>query len=200
MNKVLILSLISSILFSCSSYEGSSWNSEPASVPGRILLVEYDKGGEGIAYHDKDELNKGVYSKSGDGDNLGFRKGEGVDTKHCKEYDFHVNGEPMNRDILYIGWNVPGEWRRYTIKVAEDAYYTIHGTFSMALDGPAFELQFSDGTKSGAINIPSTGHYHKWAFHKNLGKIYLSKGEKVMTLKVLGKGMNFHDMHFEKIN
>ena len=198
--KSFIILVASLWLASCSSYHGKAWNGEPAKIPGRIVLVEFDKGGEGIAYHDMDELNNGVFSKSGDGEELGFRKEEGVDTKHCKKYDFHVDGSAMNHEICYIGWNAPGEWRKHTVEVLEDGCYAVGGTLSMAKDEPAFELIFDDGAITGPVSIPNTGGVHKWNKHESLTKVYLKKGVKVMTLKVLGKGMNFHDLIFKKID
>ncbi len=70
---------------------------------GSIDIAYYDRGGEGVAYHDFEPANRG---------NGKFRFEEGVDT------DVATEG-PYN-----IGFTFPGEWMKYTVKVEYTGLYS----------------------------------------------------------------------------
>src|SRR5215471_18944786 len=102
-------------------------------VPGRVECVYYDRGGEGVAYHDTDGSNHGSGELNpANGTYLNeFRKGEGVDTSYTK---LHNKPDPIDNNtydkvqppdnLLYVGWTQPGEWFNITVEVAHAGTYT----------------------------------------------------------------------------
>ena len=75
--------------------EAGPYNGSPASIPGTIEAEEYDFGGQGVAYNDKDEENRGE----------AFRN-DGI--------DIYKGGSGF-----VIGYNQSGEWMNYTVDVKE---------------------------------------------------------------------------------
>jgi hypothetical protein len=87
------------------------------SIPGRVECALYDRGGEGVAYHDADAKNHGSGELNpADGTYLNqFRMDEGVDTSDTKfhrtpelidDNGFEAVTPPENQ--LYVGWTEPG--------------------------------------------------------------------------------------------
>jgi len=68
----------------------------PITIPGTVQMHWFDKGGEGIAYHESDDRNA----------NGEVRKGEGVDIARS-------GGD------FYLGWVTGDEWVRYSLNVAD---------------------------------------------------------------------------------
>ena len=73
-----------------------------------ISLWDFDKGGEGIAYHDTTPANLG----------RSIRPREGVDI-YERSFDDGVNLTP------YVGATAPGEWLNYTIHVVKSGNYLL---------------------------------------------------------------------------
>jgi hypothetical protein len=125
-------------------------------IPGKVECAYYDRGGEGVAYHDTDAANQGSGGLNpANGTYLNeFRMHEGVDTSYTK---FHnpdltdptpMDNSPYDRvmppkDQLYVGWTAPGEWFNITVEVAHagkyeaDLLYTSNrgGTISLDVNG-----------------------------------------------------------------
>ncbi|MCB9852062.1 MAG: family 16 glycosylhydrolase [Phycisphaerales bacterium] len=127
----------------------------PVRLPGTLRMAWFDKGGEGVAYHDCDEAGKG-------GD---VRQGEGVD----------IGGGRGNH---YLGWLCTDEWLNYSINVTDHAAYRIEARVASAETGGAFRLEFYDkGGKQIAktdINVPGTGDWTNWRYV--YGKVRLPAG------------------------
>ena len=118
-------------------YKGTPYQDEhyrgPQSIPGQVECAAYDRGGEGIAYHDTEARNLGSGGLNpADGTYLNqFRMNEGVDTSYTK---FHnprdpIDNNPFNlvlppENQLYVGWTQPGEWFNITVQVAHAGLYT----------------------------------------------------------------------------
>ena len=69
----------------------------PHAIPGIIEAIDFDHGGEGVAYHDKEAENFGGF----------YRPREGVDIQSTSEGGCGVS------------WVEDGEWLEYTVDVAE---------------------------------------------------------------------------------
>lgn len=127
----------------------------PVSLPGTVRMVWFDKGGEGVAYHDCDKAGK-----SGD-----VRQAEGVD----------IGGGRGNR---YLGWLCPDEWVNYTVNVVDHAAYRIEARVASAETGGAFRLEFYDTSGSliakAPIDVPATGGWTDWRW--TYGKVTLPAG------------------------
>ncbi|HVT98190.1 MAG TPA: hypothetical protein VHE33_11845 [Acidobacteriaceae bacterium] len=183
--------------FADSRYPGGA-----QTIPGRVECARYDRGGEGVAYHDADAANHGSGELNPlDGNYYNeFRKDEGVDTSYTKFRDT-IDNSPWDRvrveeNQLYVGWTEPGEWFNVTVDVARagtyvaDLLYTSNRGGSIALD-----VNGKDAT--GALTIPTTydagdpiawRQWHHWNLAKNLVKVQLPAGRSVLTVHILTQG------------
>jgi hypothetical protein len=173
------------------------------------MCAYYDTGGEGIAYHDSDPENHGSGKLNNvDGSYLhSFRIAEGVDTSYVKYYD-EIDRHPFNRvlpekDLLYIGWTVPGEWLKYTVQVERDGQYSVAILYTSRRGGKlALDL---DGEKTLICTIESTydaadpiewRQWHHWN-RQILGEMSLAGGLHILTLKTVETGeMNYAYLDF----
>ncbi len=90
-------------------YQDDRYPGGPQKIPGRVECAYYDRGGEGVAYHDVDAKNNGSGALNpADGTYLNqFRVDEGVDISYTKFHDQIDNSAydlvlpPENH--LYVG-------------------------------------------------------------------------------------------------
>jgi hypothetical protein len=194
-------------------YRDSRYKGGAQKIPGRVECAYYDRGGEGVAYHDADAKNNGSGALNpADGTYLNqFRMDEGVDTSYTKFHDeidnsrYDVVQPPENQ--LYVGWTEPGEWFNISVQVAEDAFYNAAllytsnrgGTVSIDVDGKS---------ATPALNIPSTydasdpiawRQWHHWNVIPELTKVHLPAGRSVLTIHIVSGGnMNLAYLDFKK--
>jgi hypothetical protein len=185
----------------------------PLSFPGKMECEFYDKGGEGIAYHDSDPQNNG----SG-GLNTGptyydkFRKGEAPDISYTK-FEGQDNS-PYNMvtplpSQLYLGWIEPGEWTKYSVDVAESGNYKI-GVMYTSNRGGTIRLYVDDTIMTPVLNIPTTYNaadpfgwrqWHHWNRVDSLTTQYIEAGRRVMKLSIVTLGnFNFDYFLFTKVD
>jgi hypothetical protein len=118
-----------STLFSCQQkplvdYKGTLYSDilyhdGAQTIPWKLQCEYYDFGGEGIAYHDSDTINTGsgrLNPADGSYQNE-FRKKEAVDISFTKFRDPAIDNNNYNlvepeKDQLYVGWTLPGEWNK----------------------------------------------------------------------------------------
>ncbi|GAB5518200.1 MAG: hypothetical protein RhofKO_04510 [Rhodothermales bacterium] len=106
---------------------------EPHMIPGTIQAEDFDLGGEGLAYHDTEERNRG----------RDYRRTEGVDIDA-------FDGGFLVTDV------VTGEWMEYTVDVAEAGLYTITAYVGAETGGGRFRLSF-DGEETSTLRVDDTG-------------------------------------------
>jgi hypothetical protein len=192
-------------------YKGSPWLAGPQVIPGKIQCEYYDKGGEGVAYHDSDSTNNGsgrLNPANGDFYNE-FRMNEGVDISYTKvggTDDNPYNDVMPEMKQLYVGWTVPGEWIKYTVDVKEGGTYTIGLMYTSNGNG-SIELVTENNITSGIMPVKSTHkdadsiawrQWHHWNKIDSLGSIKLEKGIQVITLKTIDNGnMNYDYIEFK---
>src|SRR5271156_960013 len=111
------------------SYQGtpsqdSRYQGGAQKISGKVECAYYDRGGEGVAYHDTDAKNNGSGGLNpADGTYLNqFRMDEGVDISYTKFHD-QIDNNPYDlvqpqENQLYVGWTEPGEWFNITVQVA----------------------------------------------------------------------------------
>jgi Carbohydrate binding module (family 6) len=211
--KVIVIMTVLTILLSCTQnkYTGKAWNNHPQEIPGKIQCEFYDKGGEGIAYHDNDSINNGSGKLNpANGTFLNeFRMNEGVDISYTKTNE--IDNNPFNiveplMDQLYVGWTVPGEWINYTVKVNERGIYTVSlmytangdGGISLALDGKQLTPRlFIPSTRNEKEEL-AWRQWHHWNRIDELATVNLKKGIHVLTLKTESNGnMNYDYLEFK---
>jgi len=99
-------------------------------IPGKIECESYDRGGEGIAFHDTDSINSGSGNLNPANGNFlnEFRMNEGVDISYTKDRNidntiYNIVSPAMNQ--LYVGWTKPDEWINYTVDVKQTGSYSV---------------------------------------------------------------------------
>ena len=176
----------------------------PQTVPGRVELALYDRGGEGIAYHDSDAKNNGsgvlnrepMHERPGVPDYiLHFREKEGVDISFTKDFaDFnHPNKVDPAVNQLYIGWEEDGEWTNYTINVLKPGRYRIITVYGYKDNHSSLWL---NGQKAVDLVLPEdTGNWHYWT-QATVGEIiFPTAGLNLLTLHY-NKGSNLAFLDF----
>ena len=146
-------------------------------VPGTVEAEKFDKGVEGLTYHDSDTNDEGK---------AGFRSDNGgVDI-------ISANGG------YAIGYTKADEWLEYTVNVKEAGKYSCTATASSPDGKTAFKVEFFNeaGTKEayGTINIEKTSSYSKTI--KKLLKS-LEVGTYTLRVTVTTGGCNIDKMVFE---
>jgi hypothetical protein len=136
--------------------------------PGSVDIAYYDRGGEGISYHDFEPANRG---------NGKFRFEEGVDTDVCTE-------GPYN-----IGFTYPGEWLKYTIKVEYSGLYRSYSRVATPNSNCIIHMEVDDQDVTDLIYLKKGTGYQNWVTVQ--GKdTYLTEGEHVVTYVVDAAGLN----------
>jgi hypothetical protein len=171
-------------------YKGKPFKDKAQVIPGKVIIPNYDVGGEGVAYHDVDKANHGSGELNrGPGELDNFRKDEGVDTSYTKQaFDKSVEGKVEPLGVLYVGWTSPGEWLKYTVDVQEAGTYVVNAHMSSNNKDAEISLSFNGEDKTGPIVVASTGNWHTWKVYNKLAEVKLDKGVQVMTLKFVKEG------------
>jgi hypothetical protein len=188
-----------------SVYTGNKLNPIGAqNLPGRIELAWYDRGGEGVAYHDNTPKNEGaVFNKKageqrpGISDYLAFfREKDGVDINYTKD---NLDFTPANKvhpksSQLYISNQEEGEWTNYSIYVHQKGKYIIYTTYC-SVDPKPVELWVNHQFAGRLIFPEKTGDLHFWT-QSEVGQIsFPAPGVYLLTVKYNG-GMNFGYLDF----
>jgi hypothetical protein len=189
-------------------FQDTHHTNSPPRIPGRVECAYYDRGGEGIAYHDTDAKNNGSGALNpADGTYLNqFRMDEGVDTSYTK---FHnptdqIDDNPYDRvqppeNQLYVGWTEPGEWFNITVQVARAGNYTADllytsnrgGTISLDLNGKDATGPLTILTTFDPADPIAWRQWHHWNVAPALVKLRLPAGKSVLTIHILtGGNMN----------
>ena len=186
----------------------------PQVIPGTLQCALYDLGGEGIAYHDTDEVNQGAklnhtefmrggakgvltkHCRPGTSEYICyFRENEGVDISYTKDFaDFsHPNLVDPPKDQLYVGWEEEGEWTNYTVRVKTAGTYKVIALYGNADNTIKFDI---DNKPASECKLPvNTGSPHKWN-KAEIGEITFGKtGLQLLTLHY-GKGNNLAYLEF----
>jgi hypothetical protein len=179
-------------------------------IPGKVMCAYYDFGGEGVAYHDTDAKNKGSGGLNPlDGKYLNeFRAKEGVDTSYTKDFADFWEGEAVKppKDMLYVGWTVPGEWMNYTVDVAEGGDYTVDvlytsnkgGELSLDVNGKPLDKPVTIASTNDPKDTTGWRQWHHWNINKDAATVKLSKGRNLLTLHIVKQGnMNVGTLEFK---
>lgn len=163
----------------------STYGSEPISIPGTIQAENFDKGGDGVTYHDSNS-NK-------EGDASSYRSDcEGVDI---------VNGNGGRA----IGYTNTDEWLEYSVDIKKTGYYYYNAVASSGTTGSGFKLSLNTDNGlvdiTGNISVPQTGN-NDWGTYRTLsGKtlIELEEGRHIIRLTITGSNCNVDKISFEHI-
>ncbi len=184
-------------------------------IPGKVVCAYYDRGGEGMAYHDADAKNNGSGALNPvDGSYLNeFRMTEGVDTSYTKfKRDPPIDDSAYERiqspaDLLYVGWTEPGEWFNITVDVAQASDYVADLLYTSNRGG-SISLDVNGRPATGPLEIVSTFNpadpiqwrqWHHWSIANRIAKLNLAAGRNVITVHIVtGGNMNLATFDFRK--
>jgi hypothetical protein len=192
-------------------FHDSVYSDGPQKIPGRVQCAYFDLGGEGVAYHNSDSVNKGSGMLNPvNGSYLNeFRMKEAVGISYVKYHDA-IDDNPFDLvkptlGQLYVGWTNPGEWIKMTVQVMRAGVYEIDllytsnrgGAISLELDGkPLVPPVDIISTKNAAETVPWR-QWHHWNLMRNIAAVRLPEGLSVLTLNVVAEGnMNLAYLDF----
>lgn len=186
-------------------------------IPGSVECAYYDRGGEGVAYHDADAANQGSgMLNPANGTYLNeFRMHEGVDTSYTKFHnpDVPIDNNPYDKvtppeNQLYVGWTEPGEWFNITVQVAHAGTYQA-GLLYTSNRGGTISLDVNGKDATGPLKIASTfdqadpvawRQWHHWNVLPGRVKLKLPAGKSVLTVHILTEGnMNLATFDFKRV-
>ena len=148
------------------SYQRPYGSSIP-SITSQINAERYDRGGQGLAYHDTTIENKG---------SSGFRESERVD----------IGGGNGNYNV---GWIADGEWLEYTVNVPSTGAYDLEFRLASPNSTGRFEIRVGEDAV-GQMNVPVTGSWSTYWTVK-LSDVQLDAGpEMKLRLDVTGGDFN----------
>ncbi len=151
---------------------GVAYSGTPVSLPGTILAVEYDKGGEGVSYHDTSPANRGVQR------GIEFRQHENVD----------INNHPDSGYV--IGWIDAGEWVEYTVDVSKAAEYELEIHTSSLNGGGKIGIDVNGHSMLSELAVPQTDDWNNYMIVTE--NVYLNEGEQVWRINMENGGFNLH--------
>ncbi len=198
-------------------YQDGRYHGGAQKIPGVVRCAYYDRGGEGVAYHDADAKNHGNGELNpANGTYLNeFRMGEGVDTSYTKfKRDPQIDDNPFEQvqppaDMLYVGWTEPGEWFNMTVEVAQAGDYTADllytsnrgGTISLDVNGEAATGPLTITSTFNASDPLAWRQWHHWNIAPGIAKVRLPAGRNVLTVHILTEGnMNLATFAFRSAN
>ncbi|MGI6219389.1 MAG: putative Ig domain-containing protein [Bacteroidaceae bacterium] len=160
----------------------TSYGNTPTALPGNLLFTRYDKGGEGIAYHDTENENIG---------NANYRTDEGVDF-------IRLN---TTGTLFGVSHTESGEWFQFSVNVAEAGTYT--ATLRYATLDSTNQISVLPNGLPGvrAVKLPSTNtdgniyaDYEEYSFD-----IDLQAGEQKIRFYIdNASNLNLYRLGFEK--
>lgn len=143
-------------------------------IPGRIEAEFFDKGGEGISYHDADVENKGKSTL----------RPEGVDI----ETDTAVSN---------IGYIVAGEWWEWTV-IATEGKYKFGAAVASVTNIGRFKVEM-DAVEIAQIAVPNTGDWKKYQFVQG-PEVQVAAGKRVIRITAIEGNFNLDYQEFSPIS
>ena len=142
------------------------YSGTPIVVPGRVEMEHYDRGGEGVAYHDTTTGNGGGAFRTENVD-LGTTSDTGGGYK--------------------LGRTAPTEWVSYTVDITATGTYTLSLRMASVGGGGRFHVEVDGADKTGAMTVPNTGGWETW---QTIGKtgVSLTSGRHVLRLVIDANG------------
>ena len=152
-------------------------------IPGTLQAEDFDKGGEGLTYHDDSKIEGDASSYRSDNTGVDIVAGN--------------NGRA-------IGYTNSGEWLEYTVNVAETATYSYEAYVSSGTDNSSFKLSLlSDGgliDLTDVITVPKTGS--DWNTYKTIGgqlNTKLKEGKNIIRISITSSSCNIDKIVFSKV-
>jgi hypothetical protein len=146
-------------------------------IPGLIEAENFDKGGEGVSYHDNEVANLGG----------AYRTTEGVDIQACSTGGYD------------IGWTVAGEWQEYSVNVLATGTYKVGVNLSGGTPTPgSIHMEFDGVNTSGTINGVATGDWQTWTTVNDT--FNLTAGTHIMRVYFEKPDVNLNSFTFTNLS
>ena len=143
-------------------------------IPGTFQAEDFDKGGDGMTFHDSDATNEGDSNYRSDGEGVDFVKGNGG---------------------VVIGYTAANEWLEYSVNATVTGQYSCEATVSSGTTGSGFTLGLVENGKVTSlckIDVPQTGN-SSWDTYKtvtaNISK-EITEGEHILRITINGANCN----------
>jgi hypothetical protein len=162
-NTIRAVAASTSTSTSTPSYTGTPFTGTPVALPAMFEAENFDKGGEGVAYHDLTATNTGG----------AYRTSEAV--------DIVSSGDPAGGGPIVVNFQT-GEWMAYTVNVAASGLYDLSVRASNNYGSPtAFHVEIDGVNVTGSVAVPNTG---SWGTFQWVGKkgINVAAGKHVLKL------------------
>ena len=140
-------------------------------IPGIVEAENFDKGGEGLAFHDSDSNDEAKSNYRSDN--------EGVDIKKTASGGY------------VLGWTSQDEWYEYTVEVKQAGKYTCDAVVSSGLSGTGFNVGIVENgkvTNLWKMSVPQTGD-NSWDNYKSISNTTakeLKEGKTVIRISIYG--------------
>ena len=153
---------------------GTPYSGTPVALPGTIEAENFDKGGEGLGFHDLSAGNAGGQ----------YRTSEAVDI--IASTDASGGGYVVNSFQT-------GEWLAYTVNVAAAGKYDLAIRASNSGSDGSFHFEMDGGKIGSTITMPNTGGQNTYAWIGANG-IDLQAGKHVLKLVSDGQYFNVNSL------
>jgi hypothetical protein len=186
----------------------------PYSIPGRLDFVNYDMGGEMVAFHAGDHiLDKAGHGYRTDMPVPTFSKTSMTEGDVWYDNGTALDGTPYpsaTTSDFYIGAVQVGDWFNFTVNVQTAGTYTLSSTWSSGNGPPGGEggdgsmgLEvFVNDTKVATWtaefpNYQTTTNFHNWKSYPSFATITLEAGAWLIKLQSTSKHLNLDYVDFE---
>ena len=142
-----------------------------ATIPGKIEIENYDIGGSGKAYLDKDDDNKG-----------GEYRDDAVDIVKAD-------------DGYAVGYTQEGEWLEYTVKIDQAKEYDLSIRYATSSENTDIKLYVDDKTVLANVSFPQGADWDTYTVLE-AGKVQLDAGEHVLKVEIVGNYVNIDWLNF----
>ena len=149
-----------------SSPPSPAYSGSPLALPNRIEAENYDRGGEGVSYHDTTA-----------GNSSGAYRNDDVDIRATSDSSGSYNVKSVRA----------GEWLEYSVNVVTGGTYALDLRVASLGAGGTVRLTVDGADVTGPIVLPDTGGWNTWQTVTRTG-VTLPAGAHVLRLIVVANG------------
>ena len=153
-------------------------------IPGIVEAENFDRGGEGLTFHDSD---------SNDEAKSGYRSdNEGVDIKKTSGGGY------------VLGWTSQNEWYEYTVEVTQAGKYTCHAVVSSGISGTGFNVGIVENgkvTNLWKMDVRQTGN-NSWDNYKTINNTTqkeLAAGKTIIRITIYGANCDIDKIELKSV-
>ncbi|MDQ8203518.1 family 43 glycosylhydrolase [Pelagicoccus sp. SDUM812003] len=148
----------------------SEWVNDKLTGTLRVEAEDFDTGGQGIAYNDRDSENSGGQ----------YRLEEGVDIQSVSD----------GGSAYAVTSTESGEWLEYTIFAKEPGLYTFRLRYASNVSDGAIRADFNGVDATGVVDLSSTGGSGNWSSIEE--EVFLDYGQQKVRLSIESGGVRLN--------